>query len=204
MPHRRKTTRHVRSRPTKPMRNPVLHYFSRWMGRLSAVLLGFATLAGGYAVFSSRVSIDVKDPDASTYWQTRFSIKNESTLPLFHLRYLCWYQSLDIDGIHISDSTHGYSVSARTLSPLDSFDAVCKGERIESIGGSKPRIKLSNLEVVVGFKNIFHLWETIECANFVPTDVPPTIVRWERRAADLSQCRHVFRRQEKKFPKLFG
>ncbi len=158
---------------------------------------GTATLLGAFAVLTTRVSIDARDSDASTFWQTRFDVANQGYLPIYHVRYLCWFKELHAGKIQITDGRVGFAgvFLVPKLQPLDHFDAVCKSLEVGGV-----RADISNLEVVVAFTIFPRSWESISCANFVPETPSDTQIKWQRVGVERSQCKALIRTQESKFP----
>jgi hypothetical protein len=175
----------------------VATFILRLVAILVSIILAIATFLGGLAVLTTRVSIDARDSDASTFWQTRFDVGNFGYLPVFHVRYLCWMGEVKAGHFHATNVRSGYAgiYSVKRLEALDHFDAVCKSLEIGGI-----RADVSNLEVVVAFTVFPHFWESISCANFIPQVISETKIRWQRAGVDKSKCRSLVRQQENAYP----
>ena len=173
--------------------------------KIVKIILGFVSIVAtllGYYVLQSRIGIDVRDPNASLFWETRFNVSNNGALAVRDIVFLCYVHNpliaqppqLNAPLFFMSARTgyFGYGGPRQALSPGDEFDAVCApGLKLtpEATG------KFSDLELIIGFRN-FLGWRNVSCARFTPQITSERQTHWQRQAADTGECRTILEQYE--------
>src|SRR5713226_10265571 len=117
------------------------HHTRRFLKRVIGLILGFATLLGGYAVIRPRISVSLSTPlNPANPFSTPFTASNDGYLSLYDVAFLCQLHRVRSDRfIELSSGegrlqTTAETLVARKMSPGEKNDVPCIFGAVIDIG----------------------------------------------------------------------